>query len=189
MVIPCANRQESLYISCALLLQPRSTAACIDAHLRTAFRARRCRLTTQFESQTSFTLPLVLHQPYPRFGDDQRARNDNWQRLCPPKLVDPRTTLCRSARTIAVYIHSLPNRNTAVRTTRAYRRTTLCNSRAHIFVQLPQHRTGTRSSTGTRTASPWLHKTQRNKSHECHSCSVVLSGKLGWTRSSQAVSC
>ena len=61
--------------------------------------------TTQFDSQTGFTLPLVLHQPCPRFGNDQRLRNNNWRRMCTPMLVDPRTTRCRSARTIAGYIH------------------------------------------------------------------------------------
>ena len=102
-----------------------------DAHPYTAVCTRRHRLTTQSESETSFTLPLVLHRPYPRFGDDQRARNDNWQPLCPPTLVDLRTTQYRSARTIAGYIHC-PTEPTAVRTTRAYRRTTLCNPRAQF---------------------------------------------------------
>src|SRR5664279_3465747 len=39
--------------------------------------------------------------------------------------------------------HSSLNRTTTVRTTRACRRTSLCNLRAHSFVQLPQHLTGT----------------------------------------------
>ncbi len=40
-----------------------------------------------------------------RFSNNQRARNGNWQSPCPPTLVDPRTTQCRAARTIAGYIH------------------------------------------------------------------------------------
>ena len=40
-------------------------------------------------------------------------------------------------------VYSLRNRTTAVRTTRAYRRTTLCNSRAHNVAQLPEHRSDT----------------------------------------------
>ena len=40
-----------------------------------------------------------------RFSNNQRARNGNWQSPCPPTLVDPRTTQCRSARTTAGYIH------------------------------------------------------------------------------------
>jgi hypothetical protein len=37
-------------------------------------------------------------------------------------------------------VHPLPNRTTSVRTTRAYRRTTLGNSRAYNLAQLPEHR-------------------------------------------------
>jgi hypothetical protein len=71
-----------------------------------------------------------------QFANDQRVRNNKWQRLCPPMLVDPRTTRCRAARTIAGYIHR-SNRTTAVRTTRACLR----NSRPHRFAQLLKHQT------------------------------------------------
>ena len=44
---------------CSRNRQPRAS----NAHPCTAMCTRRCRPTTQFESQTSVTLPLVLHQP------------------------------------------------------------------------------------------------------------------------------
>src|ERR1039457_361570 len=50
------------------------------------------------------TLPLVLHQPMPRFGNNQRVSDNNWQRLCTPMLGDARTTQCRAVRTIAEHI-------------------------------------------------------------------------------------
>src|SRR5664279_5227551 len=49
-----------------------------------------------------------------------------------PLLVDQSITQRRAARTTAVYIHR-PDRTTSVRTTRACRRTSLCNLRAHSF--------------------------------------------------------
>ena len=80
--------------------------------------------------------------PCARHGNDQRVRDNNWQRMSPPMPLDESTTQRRAARTIAVYIHR-PNRTTAVRTARACRRTSLCNSRAHRFAQLPEHRSET----------------------------------------------
>ena len=59
----------------------------------------------------------------------------------PAMLLDQCTIKRRAARTTTVYIHC-PIEPLQVRTTRAYRRTTLCNSRAHSFAQLPEHQTG-----------------------------------------------
>ena len=52
-------RTSDVHSRCNRNRQPRAD----DAHPCTALCARRCRATTQFESQTSCTLPLVLHQP------------------------------------------------------------------------------------------------------------------------------
>ena len=115
---------------------------------------------TQSDSQTGFTLPLVLHRPCARFGNNQRVSDNHWQRLCPPTLVDQRTTQCRSARTIAGYIHCLTE-------------PLLCAQPARIaapLVQLARAQfraiAGTpirnEHTTATRTASSWLHTMHRN---------------------------
>jgi len=145
-----------------------------NAQPYTAACTRRCRQTTQFESQTRCApCHSFCTSPCTRLGNSQRVSYNNWRRMCTPMLGDPRTTQCRSARTIAGYIHR-PNRTTAVRTARACRRTRLCNLRAHSFAQLPQHLTGTSNSGCTRTASSWLHTMHRNSARQCHNCSVVL---------------
>src|SRR5271157_4530395 len=134
------------------------------AHPYAALCARRCRLITQFESQTSRApCHSSCTNPCARFGYNQRVRNNNWQRMSPPTLVDQSTTHRHAARTIAVYIHR-PNRTTEVRTARACRGTSLCNLRVHSFPQLPEHQTGTSNSACTRTASSWLHTMHRNTS-------------------------
>lgn len=167
---------ESPHISCAVSLQPESPATYIynNAHPYTAVCARRCRLTTR---RVNLKLIAPCHASCigrcTRFGDDQRARNDNWQRMCAPMLVGQRTTQCRSARTIAGYIHH-PNRTTSVRATRAYCRISLRNLRTHCFAQLRQHLTGTSSSRCTRAASSWLNTMPRKSARQCHNCSVVL---------------
>jgi hypothetical protein len=86
--------------------------------------------------------------PCTRFGNSQRVRNDNSQRVCPPTLMDPRTTQCRSARTTAGNIH----RPTAplLCAQPANRRTGLFSLRAHNLAQLPALQAGTSNSTGTR---------------------------------------
>jgi len=163
-------RTSAVQSRCNRNRQPRAS----NAHPYTAVCTRRCRLTTQFESQTSCApCHSSCTSTCARFGNSQRVSNNNWRRMCTPMLGDSRTTQCRSARTIAVYIHR-PNRTTAVRTTRACRRTSRCNLRAHSFPQLPEHQTGTSSSTRTRTASSWLPTMHRNSARQCHNDSVVL---------------
>ena len=137
--------------------QPRAS----DARPCTALCARRCRQTAQFESQTSFTLPLVLHWPL-HAVQQQPAREER------QLATDVHTNAGGSVhntpprRSNDSRVHSSPNRTTSVRTTRAYRRTSLCNWRAHSFAQLPQHLTGTSISACKRTASSWLHTMHRN---------------------------
>ena len=122
--------------------------------------------------------------PCTRFGNSQRVSNNNWRRMCAPMLVDQSTTQRRAARTIAVYIH---HPTTSVRTTRAYRRISLRNSRTYSFAQLQQHLTGTSSSACTRTVSSWLHTMHRNSVRECHNCSVVFRRSTISTGYSQAI--
>ena len=142
--------------------QPRPS----NAHPYTAVCTRRCRPTTQFESQTSCApCHSSCTSPCARFGHNQRPRNNNLRHVCTPILVDQSTTQRRAARTIAVYILR-PNRTTSARTTRAYRRISLCNWRAHSFAQLPHHLTGPSCSGCTRTASSWLHTLQSNSARE-----------------------
>ena len=52
-------RTPAVHSRCSRNRQPSAS----DAHPCPILCARRCRLTTQSESQTSCTLPLVLHQP------------------------------------------------------------------------------------------------------------------------------
>jgi hypothetical protein len=163
-------RTSAVQSRCNRNRQPRAS----NAHPYTAVCTRRCGLTMQSESQTSCApCHSSCTSTCARFGNSQRVSNNNWRRMCTPMLVAPRTTQCRSARTIAVYIHR-PNRTTAVRTARACRCTSLCNLRAHSFAQLAQHLTGTSNSACTRTASSWLHTMHRNRARQCHNCSVVL---------------
>src|SRR5664280_2488828 len=111
-------------------------------------------------------------EPCTQFANDQRVSNNNWQRLGhQPWWLSAQHSAAPLERQPGKFI---ANRTTAVRTIRAYRRTSLCNSRAHSFAQLPQHLTGTSNSACTRTASSWLHTTHRNSARECHICSVVL---------------
>ncbi len=77
--------------------------------------------------------------PCARFGNNQRVSDNHWRQPSKPMLVDPRTNTA-PRRSNDTRIQSSPNRTTAVRTTRAYRRTTLFNSRAHNFAQLPEQR-------------------------------------------------
>jgi hypothetical protein len=58
-------------------------------------------------------------------------------------------------------VHSLPNRTTSVRTTRACRCTSLYNSRAQ-FRAIAGTPNRNERSTRTRAASPCLHTTHRN---------------------------
>ena len=161
----------TLYVSCASRRSGNRQAPMRIPY--TAVCTRRRRLTTQSESQTSCTLPLVLHQPMHTVRQ-QPARK--LQQLA----TDVHTVAGGSLHNIAPRrsdgsrTHSLPDRTTAVRTIRAYRRTSLCNSRAHSFAQLPQHLTRTSSSACTRTASSSLHTMHRNSAHQCHNDSVVL---------------
>lgn len=53
------SRTSSAHSHCIRDRQPRAS----HAHPCAALGARRCRSTAQFESRTTLTLPLVLHQP------------------------------------------------------------------------------------------------------------------------------
>ena len=162
--------------------QPRA----FDSHPCAALQRGGAGPATQSDSQTGFTLPLVLHRPCARFGNNQCVSDNHWQRLCPPTLVDPRTTQCRSARTIAVYIHR-PNRTTALRTARAYRCTSLYNLRAHSFAQLSQHLTGMSSPTRTKQRHHGCTHRIAIARSECHNCSVVFWRSRVSTGYSQAI--
>ena len=144
-----------------ILVASRNRQPCAsDARPCAALRARRCRQTAQFESQTSCTLPLVLHQPMHTVRQQPARKLQQLATDVHTDAGDPRTTQRRFARTIAECIYR-PNQTTAVRTIRAYRRTSLCNRRAHSFAQLPQHLTRTSNSGCTRSASLWLHTMPR----------------------------
>ena len=122
-------RTSGAHSRCNRNRQPRAS----NAHPYTALCARRCRLITQFESQTSCApCHSSCTNPCARFGNNQRVSDNNWQRMCRPTLVDQSTTHRHAARTIAVYIHR-PTRTTEVRTARACRGTSLCNLRVHSF--------------------------------------------------------
>ena len=71
-------------------------------------------------------------------------------------------------------VPSLPNRTTAVRTTRAYRRTTLCNSRAHNFAQLPEHRSEMSTQLQQERRHHGCTQCIAIAGRERHNCSVVL---------------
>ena len=149
--------------------QPRAS----DAHPYTAVCTRRCRLTMQSESQTSCTLPLVLHEPMhtvrqqparkeQQLATDVHADAGGSVHNTPPRRLNDSCT------------DSSLNRTTSVRTTRACRRTSLCNSRVHSFPQLPEHQTGT-------SVQELRHHgcTRRIKggARERHNCSVVFEAK------------
>jgi len=78
------------------------------------------------------TLPRVLHQPMHTVRQQPARKLQQLATDVHTDAGDPRTTQRRFARTIAGCIYR-PNQTTAVRTTRAYRRTRLCNSRAYNF--------------------------------------------------------
>jgi hypothetical protein len=92
------------------------------------------------------------------FGNSQRASYNNWRRMCTPMLGDPRTRQCRSARTIAGYIH----RPTAplLRAQPARIAAPACSTRARTISAI----SGTPNrNERTRTAAPWLHTTHRRQ--------------------------
>src|SRR5271166_1160221 len=49
-----------------------------NAHPCIARRRQQCRLATPFDSETNFTLLLILHQPMHGFGNNRLAGNSNW---------------------------------------------------------------------------------------------------------------
>ena len=77
-------RTSGAHSRCNRNRQPRA----FDAHPCTALCTRRCRPTTQFESQTSAPCHSSCTGPCARFGNNQRVSNNNWQRMCTPMLVD-----------------------------------------------------------------------------------------------------
>ena len=99
--------------------------------------------------------------PCTRFGNNQRVSNNNWQRMC---HTDAGGSVHNTAprRSNDSRVHSSPNRTTAVRTTRACRRTSLCNLRAHSFAAIAGTPNRNEHSACTRTASSWLHTMHRN---------------------------
>lgn len=143
-----------------------------DANPCAALYARRHRRTMRFESQTSCTLPLVWHPPMHTIR--QQPAHKLQQLATDARTDSVATHNTPPRRSNDSRVHSSLNRNTTVRTTRACRRTSRCNLRAHSFTQLPQHLAGTSSSTCTRTASSRLPTMHRNRAHGCHNCSVVL---------------
>jgi hypothetical protein len=163
-----------------LSLHPGSTAAYIwRASLSSTVRTALQTDHAEWISNDLCTLQRVLHQPMHTVRQQPARKLQQLATDVHTDAGDPRTTQRRFARTIAGCIYR-PNQTTAVRTIRAYRRTSLCNRRAHSFAQLPQHLTGTSNSACTRTASSWLHTLHRNSGRECHNCSVVLWPKPAW---------
>jgi hypothetical protein len=85
-------RTSDVHSRCNRNRQPRAD----DAHPCTALCARRCRPTTQFESQTSRTLPLVLHQPMHTVRQQlARLMTSNGQQVCTTLLPRRRTAIRR----------------------------------------------------------------------------------------------
>src|SRR5271165_92664 len=162
-------RTSAVHSRCNRNRQPRAS----DAHPYTAVCTRRCRLITRFESQTSFTFPLVLHQPM-RTVRLQPARK--WQQLATAVPSDAGGSVHNTAprRSTDSRVHSSPKPNHCCAHSPRVSPHQLVNLRAHSFAQLPQHLTGTSNSGCTRTASSWLHTMPRNSTRECHNCSVVL---------------
>ena len=160
-------RTSGAHSRCNRNRQPRAS----DAHPCTALCARRCRQTTQSESQTSCTLPLVLHQPMHTVRQ-QPARKE--QQLATAVHTNAGGSVHNTAprRSNDSRVHSSPNRTTAVRTTRACRRTSLCNSRAHSFAQLPEHRTGTSAQ-----------QEQELRHHGCTQCIAIARANVTTARS------
>jgi len=65
-------------------------------------------LTTQSESQTSYTLHLVLHHPMHTVRQQPARKKQRVATAVRAILVDQRTTKRRAARTTTVYIHRAP---------------------------------------------------------------------------------
>ena len=97
--------------------------------------ARRCKLTVQMDSRTSFTLPSALHESVHRVRQPPAL---NKQQLATSVVQHCyQVSKQRAERTTALYTHR-SNRTTAVRTTRACRRANVaCNSRAHFRAITP----------------------------------------------------
>src|ERR1035441_171383 len=128
--------------------------------------------------------PSSHRGPCTRFGNNQRIRNNNWQRMWPPIGEDQSTPERRSARTIAEYI--LRQTKPTLCTQPARVAAPACATCAtHSFAQLPQHLTGPSSSTRTRLRHHGCTQCIAIAGHECHNCSVVLRRLRIFTRSSQ----
>jgi hypothetical protein len=147
--------------------QPRAS----DAHPCTALCPRRRASTVQPGSRTGFTLPLVLHQPRHTVRQQPaRSMTSDGQNVC-TSLLPSRCTGVRSqdnspsfaVRPTDPQAYAQPARQSAHR-----------GAQLPTVTQLPQCLTGTRSWTGTSTASTWLHTPRRNSAHNC---SVVLEQK------------
>ena len=141
-------RTLAAHSCCSRNRQPRAS----DERPCRALCARRRRQTVQFESQTSFTLPLVLHWPL-HAVQQQPAREERQLATAVQTNAGGSEHNTPPLRSNGSRVHSLPNRTTSVRTTLSYRRTSLCSWRAHRFAQMPQHLTGTSLSACKRTAS------------------------------------
>ena len=141
-------RTLAAHSCCSRNRQPRTS----DERPCRALCARRRRQTVQFESQTSFTLPLVLHWPL-HAVQQQPAREERQLATAVQTNAGGSEHNTPPLRSNGSRVHSLPNRTTSVRTTLSYRRTSLCSWRAHRFAQMPQHLTGTSLSACKRTAS------------------------------------
>jgi hypothetical protein len=157
--------------------QPRASGA----HPCTAPRARRRVPTVQLGSRTSFTLPLVLHQPMhtvrqrPAYTEQQlatavhsiAARAGTGLRNCHPLCVQPSHSRSHNPR---VSPHLLAQ---------------FLRAR---FAQLGGTPNRNERSACTRTASSWPHTLCRNTARESCSSSVVLSENLRKTGGSHAIS-
>ena len=141
-------RTLAAHSCCSRNRQPRAS----DERPCRALCARRRRQTVQFESQTSFALPLVLHWPL-HAVQQQPAREERQLATAVQTNAGGSEHNTPPLRSNGSRVHSLPNRTTSVRTTLPYRRTSLCSWRAHRFAQMPQHLTGTSISACKRTAS------------------------------------
>src|ERR1019366_9173953 len=105
--------------------------------------------------------------PCARFGNNQRVSDNHLA------IAVPTNARGSAHNTVPVRsnVYSLPN-TTAVRTTRAYRRTTLCNSRAHNFARLPGHR----SEMSTQLQQELRH-------HGCTQCIAIARANAATVRS------
>ena len=144
--------------------QPRAS----DAHPCTPPCARRRASTVQLGSRTGFTLPLVLHQPLHTVQQQPaRLMTSHRQQVCAP-LLPRRCTGMRSQDNgrhppcVQPSHGRTHNPRTEVRHSRARGRATAGTASRN------------ERSTGTRTASTWLHRTHRNSARPCHKCAVVF---------------